>query len=131
MRLSKGEMRKLTLVLEARHGALLEEIRDELERSENQQYVELIDRAPADIGDKSVADALADLNVAIVDRHVEELRDIEAAKKRMDAGTFGVCSECGDDIGVERLLAYPTAKRCVACQRRRESTYAYSATPSL
>lgn len=117
--------------LDKRYELLLEEVRDELEHSENQQYVELIGRAPADIGDQSVGDALADLNLAIIDRHIQEIRDIEAARARIKSGSFGTCISCGGDIGFERLLAYPTAKRCFLCQRQREATYAHEPTPRL
>ena len=108
----------------------LEEVRDALEKSENQQYVELIDRVPADIGDQSVADALADLSLALIDRHIQELRDIEAARWIKDGG-FGNCIDCGEEIAVERLLAYPTAKRCLLCQQKRERTYVHEGTPTL
>lgn len=131
MALSRFQLSKLALLLDKRYASLLEEIRDALEKSENQQYVELIGRVPADIGDQSVGDALADLNLAIIDRHVEELRDIEAARARIENATFGVCVECGADIGYDRLRAYPTAKRCLACQQQRERLYAHQRTPTL
>ncbi len=131
MALSKAQLAELAGQLDRRRDALLEEVRDELEHSENQQYIELIGRVPPDIGDQSVGDALADLNLAIIDRHVQELRDIDAAKLRIKAGTYGVCIDCGESIGVERLRAYPTAKRCRPCQQQREKTYAHEGTPSL
>ncbi len=37
----------------------------------------------------------------------------------------------GGDIGFERLLAYPTAKRCFICQRQHEKTYVQEANPKL
>jgi DnaK suppressor protein len=131
MALSRTQLSELTKRLSERYNSLLEEVREELEESENQQYIELIGRVPADIGDQSLGDALADLNLAIIDRHIQELRDIEAAKARMKDGSFGVCIACGDEIAFARLLAYPTAKRCLACQRQRERTYAHEGTPSL
>ena len=39
-----------------------------------------------------------------------------AALKRVDEGTFGICTQCGNDIGTKRLLAKPLAERCIACQ---------------
>lgn len=131
MGLTRAELAELAERLDRRYKSLLEEVRDELEQSENQQYIELIGRVPADIGDQSVGDALADLNLAIVDRHVRELRDIEAATARVKDGSLGVCIGCGEDIGYERLLAYPTAKRCVVCQKQRERVYAHGGTPTL
>ncbi len=131
MALTQTQLSRLEKMLDERHASLLEEVRDELEKSENQQYVELIGRTPADAGDESVGDMLADLNLGIIDRHIEEIRDIEAAKVRIKEGSFGNCIACGQDIGFERLLAYLTAKRCIACQQQHEKTYAHGGTPKL
>jgi RNA polymerase-binding protein DksA len=131
MAFSKKQLSELTRSLDQRREALLEEVRDELEKTENTQYIELIDRSPADEGDQAVGDALADLNLAIIDRHIVEIRDIEAAKARVKEGTFGVCADCGDEIAFERLGAYPTAKRCLRCQAQREKTYAHERMSTL
>ncbi len=131
MTLSKTQLSDLAGRLDQRYASLLEEVRDALEKSENQQYVELIDRVPADIGDQSVGDALADLSLALIDRHIQEIRDIEAARARIKDGRFGICAGCGEEIGFERLVAYPTAKRCLVCQQQRERTYAHEGTPTL
>lgn len=131
MALTQPQLAKLTDQLDQRYASLLERVRDELGNSENPQYVELLDRVHVDVGDQSVADALADVNLAMVDRHVQELRDIEAAKARMTERTFGSCIACGDEIRFERLLAYPTAKRCLTCQTLHEKTFAHTPTPTL
>jgi len=47
----------------------------------------------------------------------QELAKITAALKRMDAGNYGVCKECGADIDVGRLEAYPYARECIDCAR--------------
>ena len=131
MALTKTQLAKLERTLDQQYESLLEEVRDALEHGENQQYVELIDRAPADSGDQATGDALADLNLAIIDRHVREIRDIEATRLRLREGSFGTCIGCGAGIGFERLLAYPTAKRCLVCQRQHEKTYAHEGNPTL
>ena len=58
--------------------------------------------------------------VADEKRDVEELRDIEAARQRLAAGTYGACTDCGADIGFQRLHVEPQAARCIECQRRFE-----------
>jgi RNA polymerase-binding protein DksA len=131
MALTQNQLAELVRALDKRYGSLLEDVRDELEKSENQQYVELLGRAPADTGDESVADSLADLNLALIDRQIRDLRDIEAAKGRISSARFGLCIDCGAEIGFERLLAHPTAKRCLACQHQRERTHAHEGTPTL
>jgi len=131
MPLTKAQFTKLGRTLDKQYWSLLEEVRDALEHSENQQYVELIDRMPADIADQASSDALADLNLTIIDRHVREIRGIEAARLRLAEGGVGECIDCGADIGFERLLACPTAKRCRDCQQLHERTYAHEGNPTL
>ena len=131
MALTQSHLLKLKNKLDGLYASLLEDVRDALEKSENQQYVELIGREPADSGDRATGDALADLNLAIIDRHVREIRDIEAARARIGGGSFGACSDCGGEIGFERLLAYPTATRCFRCQGLHERTYSHEGNPTL
>ena len=41
--------------------------------------------------------------------------EIDQAVERLDAGTYGTCEHCGQQIAFERLTAYPTALTCVSC----------------
>jgi DnaK suppressor protein len=68
------------------------------------------------------AQAISERNdeFAINEHETAELGDIEAALERIDAGTYGQCTDCGVTIPPARLNAYPTAKRCIVCQTRRE-----------
>lgn len=47
-----------------------------------------------------------------------ELRQIEAALLRIEAGTYGVCVTCGRRIPDQRLRVRPFAEQCVACAER-------------
>jgi DnaK suppressor protein len=51
------------------------------------------------------------------DGRIRELRDTLA---RMENGTYGVCSDCEEEIPEKRLTARPTTKLCIACQETRE-----------
>jgi RNA polymerase-binding transcription factor len=80
--------------------------------------------ARADDGAREVGDRKdeADANVrrlvgdAELERDLAELRAIAGARERIEAGSYGRCSDCGEPIGQDRLLAQPTAARCTACQ---------------
>jgi RNA polymerase-binding transcription factor len=52
------------------------------------------------------------------DRHV--LAEVDAAERRLSAGTFGVCESYARPIPVERLWALPTACLCVPCEETAE-----------
>jgi RNA polymerase-binding protein DksA len=43
------------------------------------------------------------------------LGEIDAAVKRLDAGTYGTCERCGEPIGDARLAARPVARSCITC----------------
>ena len=61
------------------------------------------------------------------DQRERELRDqlrwrereerLKAALAAIDAGTYGICVDCGEEISEGRLKALPDAVRCVPCQR--------------
>lgn len=54
-------------------------------------------------------------------RDLAELRDVEDALARLDAGSHGLCADCGVGIPAARLAAQPAARRCAACQTRLEA----------
>ena len=57
-------------------------------------------------GEKGEHRALADVLHA-------QLRLVEAAITRIDDGSYGLCTKCGEPIGADRLEAIPAADRCI------------------
>ncbi len=43
----------------------------------------------------------------------ETLDEVEAALAKLDAGTYGLCEECGEPIAAARLEAMPAARFCI------------------
>jgi len=129
--LSPTQLDQLARKLKEDYQALVREVREELENSGNQHRIDLLNREPADSGDESLANALADFNLALLDRHIDGMRDIEAALQRIRNGEYGVCIDCGDAVTFPRLMAYPTAKRCIVCQEQREKLYAQEGRPKM
>lgn len=128
--LSESQIHALEQRLRERRKELLAEIHEELMRTDEERYVDLAGRVH-DIGEESVADLLLDVNLAVIDNQINEVRDIEAALERVQTGTYGICTDCGGPIDFERLQAWPTAKRCLPCQQRYETTRAAASTPTL
>ena len=50
----------------------------------------------------------------------KRLEEVDLALQRIDAGTFGVCESCGQDIPPKRLERVPDASLCVACKEKQE-----------
>jgi RNA polymerase-binding protein DksA len=128
--LTRERMVELERALRERARVLRNEIRETLLRSDEERHKDLAGSV-SDIGDESVADLLSDLDIAAVDRDVGELREVESALTRLAGDEYGVCVDCGEEIGNARLEAQPAAARCIACQERRERGYAHDGTPTL
>lgn len=45
----------------------------------------------------------------------ESIADITAALARLDAGSYGTCTGCGDAIAAARLEALPATRSCISC----------------
>ena len=130
MALTDKQAQELRGMIEARRGALLAELREDAARTREQPYSEHAGPAP-DTGDESVATLIADLEQADMTRDLDEFRALEAARDRLAQGAYGVCIDCGNDIGFERLKASPSAVRCIHCQERHEKTFGGNPKPSL
>jgi len=124
--LSTSERENLTRMLSARKEPLRDQIRAGLERMRTEGYEDLLS-GTSDAGDRSVANLLTDATNAEVAHDAAELQDILAAETRLAAGTYGTCIDCGLPIPYARLVAYPTAKRCLRCQQIHETTRAAAA----
>lgn len=61
-----------------------------------------------------------ELEFALGERETAELAAIDAALARIEAGTYGLCTDCGVTIPAARLQASPEAWRCIACQEKAE-----------
>jgi RNA polymerase-binding protein DksA len=75
--------------------------------------------------DNHLADTATETYGRELDYTLEEnsehvLADIDAALKRIEGGTYGICTNCGEPIAVERLEALPWATLCIDCKRDRE-----------
>jgi DnaK suppressor protein len=57
-----------------------------------------------------------DYAMSHLERNSTRLREANAALRRIEAGTFGVCVGCEEDINPRRLAAVPFAALCIVCQ---------------
>jgi len=108
---------EFSVLLQAQRKQLLGEVRDKIAAlgeqlgAANQSKI---------TNDEGLADAAAEVEVAMAVRESQELQEIEAALARIDNGSYGSCADCGDEIGQARLKANPAAKRCLPCQEQYE-----------
>lgn len=130
MALTPQQTQSLQKTIEQRRAALMQELREDAERVRRDRHEDLAGAAP-DPGDESVATLIADLDHADMGRDLTELRGLELARARLTDGSYGICIDCGRDIGFERLKANPSAERCIEDQTKYEKTYGSGPTPTL
>jgi DnaK suppressor protein len=57
-----------------------------------------------------------DYAMSNLERNSNRLREVRTALGRIDAGTFGICAGCDENINPRRLAAVPWASFCIVCQ---------------
>lgn len=65
--------------------------------------------------------SVREMELELAERGNLELATVNAALSRIDAGTYGICLDCGQPIAYARLLADPSAVSCIGCQTRTEA----------
>lgn len=55
------------------------------------------------------------------DRESRLIPKIQNALQRINDGTFGICEECEEEIGIPRLKARPVATLCIQCKTKMEA----------
>jgi DnaK suppressor protein len=75
------------------------------------------DDAIKDLGDQANSAYTREFFFELGNGNQRALRDVVSALQRIDAGSFGSCERCGDEISEKRLEALPFARHCIGCQR--------------
>ena len=112
-------VQRLLSRLDLREQELRRLIAEEHERATVELFSDL-DGVVGDEADQAFAKTRAGVETELVDRHLRELDQLEAARERIKAGAFDTCVDCGGPIGAARLEAIFSAIRCTDCQTRRE-----------
>ena len=105
--------------LDRREEELRRLVAEEHERATVELFSDL-DGVVGDEADQAFAKTRAGVETELIDRHLRELRQIDAARERIKSGAFDMCADCGGPIGAARLEAILSATRCTDCQSRRE-----------
>ena len=61
-----------------------------------------------------------DYEISTLERNSNRLHEVQAALGRLDAGRFGICADCEENITPKRLAALPWASFCIVCQETAE-----------
>jgi RNA polymerase-binding transcription factor DksA len=106
------------------------QLRSALAAETNERFRDIAGEV-VDLGDEAIGAEISGTDNALIGRHVQEVRDIEAALARITDAKYGAFLDCGGDVDYGRLSAYPTCTRCARCQAVHEKTFAGEPHPTL
>lgn len=99
----------------------LEEVRQAADRlsagaaEAAQRELSSADQHPAELATETIE---RELDQSVMQAARAELAECEAALRRLDSGSYGLCEECGQPISEERLEALPFARYCLEDQAK-------------
>jgi DnaK suppressor protein len=79
------------------------------------------EEACADPSDRASLESDRAFLLRMRDRERKLLSKIDEAFARIEDGSYGLCEECGDQIGIERLKARPVTTLCISCKSAQEA----------
>ena len=120
--MTKTEVNKFKEVLETKQAELAQVLR-------NREGI-AIEKSP-DALDEVQHAAERELAIRNLDRESQLLRNVRAALRRIDEGTFSVCLHCEEDISPKRLAAVPWTPFCIGCQEMADRNQAGDASENF
>ncbi|MBK7552695.1 MAG: RNA polymerase-binding protein DksA [Syntrophaceae bacterium] len=69
-----------------------------------------------DMNDRASQESDLNLEIRMRERERKLIVKMREAIERIDAGDYGICEECGENIGVKRLMARPVTTLCIECK---------------
>jgi DnaK suppressor protein len=119
--LNDAQLRALRQVLDLREADLRAQVRATREALAERPNAH--GRQVEDQGEQGEQRVRAGIEHTELQRDLQELSEIDAARERIADGRYGECIDCGQPIALERLKAQPTAQRCIACQAAYEKSH--------
>ena len=121
MPLKKKDLKRFRQILMEKKSALLRNAQQTLDEGMALDAADLPDEM-----DLASSEYLQSFTFRLRGREKTFLKKIDLAMSKLDAGAFGICEECGEDISLKRLEARPETALCIRCkedQERLEKAY--------
>ena len=113
--LKKNELEHFKSILEEKRLAILRNAQASLEQDMTFDTNEMPDEI-----DLASSEYIQSFALRLRGRERFFLDKIDAALKKLEAGEFGMCEECGEPIGLKRLEARPETTYCIRCKEDQE-----------
>jgi DnaK suppressor protein len=111
--MKKAELKKFRTLLERKRAELSSATarKAHWENMESTRHGDFVDQAS---NDNEVH-----VNLRLRQTDAKLLRAIDSALSRIENGTYGICTMCGDEISQVRLQAVPWTSLCIACKEKK------------
>ncbi len=73
-----------------------------------------------DQNDRATQEEEFSLELRMRDRERKLIKKIEKTIRKLDSDDYGFCTDCGEEIGIKRMEARPTADLCINCKEQHE-----------
>ena len=98
-------------------AASLSEMKTDIAKNvEDKKNLDLLEPEVGDSIDQATQSLDKEILFELSDNERKILRDIEAALRKMEKGTYGLCEHCKNVIEKKRIKALPSARYCMICQ---------------
>ena len=115
-----GQFRDALLEERQRVEHALARLRDEHAGSLDDEVEEVSPTADNNLAETASATLGREIDYTLGDNAEQVISEIDAALERIEDGSYGTCSNCGEEIPRARLEANPWASLCIDCKRRAE-----------
>lgn len=113
--MNKRDLKKFKTLLEDRKQEILAQAESSKEKGMTFDPDDLPDEV-----DLASSEADQSMNLRLRDRERVLLRKVEKALSKIDEGEYGICENCGEEIGVKRMTARPVTDLCIRCKEEQE-----------
>jgi DnaK suppressor protein len=98
-------------------AATLNEMKTDIAKNvEDKKNLDMLEPEVGDSIDQATQSLDKEILFELSDNERKILRDIEAAMRKMEKGTYGLCEHCKNIIEKKRIKALPSARYCMICQ---------------
>jgi RNA polymerase-binding protein DksA len=120
MSIDTERYRKTLIEERERVGRAIANLRDDHPGAIDDEAEEISGSSDNHLGDTAAVTLDREIDYTLEENSGHVLSEIDAALKRIEDGTYGICTVCGKEIAPERLEAYPWASLCMDDARKAE-----------
>lgn len=114
-KMNKKEKQEFRKILAEKKESIVRKLSEVINESK-----EVETNVAQDVVDKAESSYTKEFLLSLSNGERDQLMLIDEALRRLDKDDFGICQNCGKEIGKKRLTNLPWAAYCIDCQQKIE-----------